>query len=175
MCYQPVRKQRSPLSISDFCLNIKPTSRGSQLEFHLMKADMNWLTSVGQYPPISHEDPAYHLDRVKRCKTSLHMTSDIFHWPVPKFPYLGRHIRYEFPSKGYVQSGYVPFLRSLGCSGCGCTVPSLIPDVSGPFIAYYTIVPCSSFSLILKCFNTKDMIKYKVLKALSTEVKLSTG
>lgn len=50
-----------------------------------------------------------------------------------------------------------------------------VPDVSSLFIAHYTIVPCSSFNLILKCFLTKDMIKYKVLEALSTKVKLSTG
>lgn len=47
--------------------------------------------------------------------------------------------------------------------------------MSSPFIAYYTIVPWNSCNLILKCFNTKDMIKYKVLEALSTEVKLPTG
>lgn len=50
-----------------------------------------------------------------------------------------------------------------------------VPDVSSLFIAHYTIVLCSSFNLILKCFHTKDMIKYEVLEALSTEVKLSTG
>lgn len=54
-------------------------------------------------------------------------------------------------------------------------MPSLIPDMSSPFIAYYKIVPWNSFNLILKCFNTKDMIKYKVLEALSTEVELPTG
>jgi len=47
--------------------------------------------------------------------------------------------------------------------------------VSSPFIAYYTIVSCSKFNLILKCINTKDVIKYKVLEALPTEIKLLTG
>lgn len=48
-------------------------------------------------------------------------------------------------------------------------------DAFGPFVTYYTIVPHSSFDLILKYLNMKDMIKYKMLEAQSREIKVITG
>lgn len=116
-----------------------------------MKTDTNWLTSLCQYPLI-------HMKTWPKISTELRDIRHVSAWHQIYFTdtWCSFFIRYEFPDKDYI-----PFLSYWRYSRCDCTGSSPTPDMSSPFIAYYTIVQCSSFKLIVKGINRKDMIKHK--------------